>query len=167
MCNAAGHYEAKPSDPSNSPQTCRFYGEETAFRSSTTAEQPPNTQTQFTTASSQVQTPERDPTGPPAYQSLSSRDSIQFGRPSACVSPSSPSVNRLWTSGGRSGGGATVSMVGYRPPATPCCRVDLAFSMSLSPSSSVRTISFTQGQAFVRKDTEGRCNFTWVPTQRA
>uniref|UniRef100_A0A8C4DAY3 Geminin coiled-coil domain-containing protein 1 n=1 Tax=Dicentrarchus labrax TaxID=13489 RepID=A0A8C4DAY3_DICLA len=57
---------------------------------------------------------------------------------------------------------------GSQPPATPQtprCRTDLAFSMSLSPSSSVKTHSFPQGQAFVRKDTEGRWNFTWVPRQ--
>ncbi|XP_056297153.1 geminin coiled-coil domain-containing protein 1, partial [Pseudoliparis swirei] len=49
---------------------------------------------------------------------------------------------------------------------TPCSRTDVAFRMSLSPTSSVKTHSFPQGQAFVRKTTEGRCNFTWVPTQR-
>ncbi|MEQ2204311.1 hypothetical protein XENOCAPTIV_011302 [Xenoophorus captivus] len=42
---------------------------------------------------------------------------------------------------------------------------NLAFSMSLSPSSSVKTHSFPQGQAFIRKDTGGRWNFTWVPRQ--
>lgn len=47
----------------------------------------------------------------------------------------------------------------------PRSQTDLAFSMSLSPSSSVKTHSFHQGQAFVRKDTEGRWNFTWVPRQ--
>lgn len=50
-------------------------------------------------------------------------------------------------------------------PQTPRSRTDLAFSMSLSPSSSVKTHSFPQGQAFVRKDSEGRWNFTWVPRQ--
>ncbi|XP_029027616.1 geminin coiled-coil domain-containing protein 1 isoform X2 [Betta splendens] len=50
-------------------------------------------------------------------------------------------------------------------PPTPCQRTDLAFSMSLSPSSSVKTHSFPQGQAFIRKDSEGRWNFTWVPRQ--
>ncbi|XP_029923347.1 geminin coiled-coil domain-containing protein 1 [Myripristis murdjan] len=62
-------------------------------------------------------------------------------------------------------GGATATP---QPPATPqmpCCRTDIAFSMSLSPSSSVKTHSFPQGQAFVRKDTQGRWNFTWVPKQ--
>lgn len=60
---------------------------------------------------------------------------------------------------------------GYRPPtrpqppATGSCRTELAFSMSLSPSSSVKTHSFPQGQAFVRKDGEGRWSFTWVPRQ--
>lgn len=42
---------------------------------------------------------------------------------------------------------------------------DVVFSMSLSPSCSVRTHSFPQGQAFVRKNPEGRWNFTWVPGQ--
>lgn len=51
------------------------------------------------------------------------------------------------------------------PPAGPGTRADLAFSMSLSPSSSVRTHSFPQGQAFTRKDPGGRWNFTWMPTQ--
>uniref|UniRef100_A0A3Q1H213 Geminin coiled-coil domain containing n=1 Tax=Anabas testudineus TaxID=64144 RepID=A0A3Q1H213_ANATE len=50
-------------------------------------------------------------------------------------------------------------------PHMPRSRTDLAFSMSLSPSSSVKTHSFPQGQAFVRKDSEGRWNFTWVPRQ--
>ncbi|XP_028320745.1 geminin coiled-coil domain-containing protein 1 [Gouania willdenowi] len=40
-----------------------------------------------------------------------------------------------------------------------------AFSMSLNPSSSVRTHSFPQGQAFVRREGGGRWNFTWVPKQ--
>ncbi|KAL4648490.1 geminin coiled-coil domain-containing protein 1 [Arapaima gigas] len=42
-------------------------------------------------------------------------------------------------------------------------RADLAFRMSLSPSSSVRTHSFPQGQAFVRRDTLGGWKFTWLP----
>ncbi|CAG02167.1 unnamed protein product, partial [Tetraodon nigroviridis] len=41
----------------------------------------------------------------------------------------------------------------------------VVFSMSLSPSCSVRTHTFPQGQAFVRKNPEGRWNFTWVPRQ--
>lgn len=46
-------------------------------------------------------------------------------------------------------------------------RSELAFSMLLSPRSSVRTHSFPQGQAFVRKDLQGGWNFTWVPKQCA
>ncbi|KAL2096312.1 hypothetical protein ACEWY4_008460 [Coilia grayii] len=46
-------------------------------------------------------------------------------------------------------------------------RGELAFSMLLSPHSSVRTHSFPQGQAFVRKDTQGGWKFTWVPKQCA
>uniref|UniRef100_A0A8C9RQH6 Geminin coiled-coil domain containing n=1 Tax=Scleropages formosus TaxID=113540 RepID=A0A8C9RQH6_SCLFO len=51
----------------------------------------------------------------------------------------------------------------YSSPCTPQGRTDLAFRMSLSPSSSVRTHSFPQGQAFVRRDTLGGWNFTWIP----
>uniref|UniRef100_A0A3B3TYV0 Geminin coiled-coil domain containing n=1 Tax=Poecilia latipinna TaxID=48699 RepID=A0A3B3TYV0_9TELE len=57
-----------------------------------------------------------------------------------------------------SGCSATSSQSLHKP-------TDLAFSMSLSPSSSVKTHSFPQGQAFIRKDTGGRWNFTWVPRQ--
>uniref|UniRef100_A0A673ZIN5 Geminin coiled-coil domain containing n=1 Tax=Salmo trutta TaxID=8032 RepID=A0A673ZIN5_SALTR len=55
----------------------------------------------------------------------------------------------------------------YPELSTPRSRTELAFSMSLNPSSSVRlkTHSFPQGQAFVRKDTLGGWNFTWVPKQ--
>uniref|UniRef100_A0A3B3ZIU1 Geminin coiled-coil domain containing n=1 Tax=Periophthalmus magnuspinnatus TaxID=409849 RepID=A0A3B3ZIU1_9GOBI len=42
----------------------------------------------------------------------------------------------------------------------------LAFSMSLSPNHSLKTHSFPHGQAFVRRDTKGRCSFTWVPRDR-
>uniref|UniRef100_A0A3Q2D8E9 Geminin coiled-coil domain containing n=1 Tax=Cyprinodon variegatus TaxID=28743 RepID=A0A3Q2D8E9_CYPVA len=52
-----------------------------------------------------------------------------------------------------------------KPPQTHHKGTDLAFSMSLSPSSSVKTHSFPQGQAFIRKDPGGRWNFTWVPRQ--
>ncbi|CAL9684469.1 unnamed protein product [Knipowitschia caucasica] len=46
------------------------------------------------------------------------------------------------------------------------CRPDLAFSMSLSPNHSLKTHSFPHGQAFVRRDGQGRCNFTWMPRDR-
>ncbi|KAJ8368174.1 hypothetical protein SKAU_G00082020 [Synaphobranchus kaupii] len=49
---------------------------------------------------------------------------------------------------------------------TPCAprgRTEAAFSMFLQPWSSVRTHSFSQGQAFVCKDKRGGWNFTWVP----
>ncbi|XP_049582479.1 geminin coiled-coil domain-containing protein 1 isoform X1 [Syngnathus scovelli] len=41
---------------------------------------------------------------------------------------------------------------------------DLAFAMSLNPASSVKTLSYPQGQAFVRRDPQGHYNFTWLPT---
>lgn len=44
-------------------------------------------------------------------------------------------------------------------------RMDLAFSMSLSPQNSVKTHTFPQGQAFTRRDSQGGWNFTWVPKQ--
>uniref|UniRef100_A0A8C6U1W4 Geminin coiled-coil domain containing n=1 Tax=Neogobius melanostomus TaxID=47308 RepID=A0A8C6U1W4_9GOBI len=51
-------------------------------------------------------------------------------------------------------------------PGTPTGQPDLAFSMCLSSNHSVKTHSFPHGQAFVRRDTQGRCNFTWVPRDR-
>ncbi|RVE65295.1 hypothetical protein OJAV_G00134500 [Oryzias javanicus] len=60
----------------------------------------------------------------------------------------------------------TSTPTSHRPPPevqTPRRCPDVAFSMLLRPSSSVRTHSFPQGQAFVRRDTGGRCDFTWVP----
>ncbi|XP_066531031.1 geminin coiled-coil domain-containing protein 1 [Hoplias malabaricus] len=50
-------------------------------------------------------------------------------------------------------------------PHTTRSRTDLAFSMSLSPQSSVKTHTFPQGQAFTRRDSQGGWNFTWVPKQ--
>lgn len=41
----------------------------------------------------------------------------------------------------------------------------VVFRMSLSPSSSVKTHSFPQGQAFTRRDRDGTWSFTWVPKQ--
>ncbi|XP_045152384.1 geminin coiled-coil domain-containing protein 1 [Echinops telfairi] len=41
----------------------------------------------------------------------------------------------------------------------------MAFSTSLSPHCNVKTHSFHQGQAFVRRDDDGGWKFTWVPKQ--
>ncbi|XP_030631950.1 geminin coiled-coil domain-containing protein 1 [Chanos chanos] len=60
---------------------------------------------------------------------------------------------------------AGVSSELFSPPRTTRSRTDLAFSMSLSPQNSVKTHSFPQGQAFIRKDAQGGWNFTWVPKQ--
>lgn len=101
----------------------------------------------------------------PAYWSQLSRaplqDKIYFSPPGDIVpfspiSSSSPVINQQWMSPGSAG---------TQTPQTPVSRTDLLFSMCLSPSSSVKTHSFPQGQAFVRKDPEGRWNFTWVPRQ--
>lgn len=40
-----------------------------------------------------------------------------------------------------------------------------AFSTCLSPSSSVRTQSFPQGQVFLHRDPAGRWSFTWMPNR--
>ncbi|XP_030072315.1 geminin coiled-coil domain-containing protein 1 [Microcaecilia unicolor] len=44
-------------------------------------------------------------------------------------------------------------------------KTEVAFSTSLSPHRNVKTHTFTQGQAFVRRDEEGGWKFTWVPKQ--
>ncbi|NXQ47825.1 GEMC1 protein, partial [Catharus fuscescens] len=44
-------------------------------------------------------------------------------------------------------------------------KTEVAFTTSLSPHSNVRTHSFHQGQAFVRRDDDGGWRFTWVPKQ--
>lgn len=77
--------------------------------------------------------------------------------PFSPVSSSTLARNQQWSS--------SCSQPPSSPSAGSWTRADLAFSMSLSPSSSVRTHSFPQGQAFTRKDPGGRWNFTWMPTQ--
>ncbi|NWR43923.1 GEMC1 protein, partial [Regulus satrapa] len=42
-------------------------------------------------------------------------------------------------------------------------KTEVAFTTSLSPHRNVRTHSFHQGQAFVRRDDDGGWRFTWVP----
>lgn len=92
-------------------------------------------------------------------------ETLQFF-PSAERVHSSPTTNAPWMPvGGCSLTGTSGKPQPPSAPQTSNSRTDLAFSMSLSPSSSVKTHSFPQGQAFVRKDTEGRWNFTWVPRQ--
>ncbi|KAM8953094.1 geminin coiled-coil domain-containing protein 1 [Pelodytes ibericus] len=44
-------------------------------------------------------------------------------------------------------------------------KTDVAFSASLNHHHNLKTHSFSQGQAFVRRDTEGGWKFTWVPKQ--
>ncbi|XP_035390152.1 geminin coiled-coil domain-containing protein 1 [Electrophorus electricus] len=53
----------------------------------------------------------------------------------------------------------------FSTPRATRSRMDLAFSMSLSPQSSVKTHTFPHGQAFTRRDSQGGWNFTWVPKQ--
>lgn len=99
--------------------------------------------------------PDCSSTTHPAYWSPS-QDKILFSPPGLPFSPtlsSTPVLNQQWMS------------VSSGSPVTPRSRTDVAFSMSLSPSSSVKTHSFPQGQAFVRKDPEGTWHVTWVPRQ--
>ncbi|NXQ85750.1 GEMC1 protein, partial [Nyctibius grandis] len=44
-------------------------------------------------------------------------------------------------------------------------KTEVAFTTSLSPHCNVRTHTFHQGQAFVRRDDDGGWRFTWVPKQ--
>ncbi|KAM6987422.1 geminin coiled-coil domain-containing protein 1 [Tautogolabrus adspersus] len=126
------------------------------------------------TASSQVQSLKRNPVETPAYWSpmgssqTTSQDTFQFSPPGervhfTPVSSSSPVINQSSTP--VRGISPTSSSAESSTPQTPRSRTDLAFSMCLSPSNSVKTHSFPQGQAFVRKDSGGRWNFTWVPKQ--
>uniref|UniRef100_A0A8C6K852 Geminin coiled-coil domain containing n=1 Tax=Nothobranchius furzeri TaxID=105023 RepID=A0A8C6K852_NOTFU len=59
----------------------------------------------------------------------------------------------------------TFTATGLSRSYKPRGQKDLAFRMSLTQSSCVKTHSFPQGQAFVRRDGGGRWNFTWVPRQ--
>lgn len=88
------------------------------------------------------------------------QDGPQAGRgPLFQSSSSSPVTNQQWSCGGSLGRPSGRCWVPADPPAA------VVFSMSLSPSCSVRTHSFPQGQAFIRRNPEGRWNFTWVPRQ--
>ncbi|XP_027135828.1 geminin coiled-coil domain-containing protein 1 [Larimichthys crocea] len=152
-----------PPGPYEGPEAViRSYNTLTAFQSPPLTEELPFTWSPDR-VSRRVQTLEKDP----AYWSplTPSQDNIHLSPPADRVpfSPilsSSPVLNQLWTP--VRGGSPVSPSVGSQ---TPRSRTDLAFTMSLSPSSSVKTHSFPQGQAFIRKDTGGRWNFTWVPRQ--
>lgn len=153
----------------------------TAFQTPPLTEEPAFSQSSHraeicsSTVSSRVQTLEGHQANHPAYWSplrgAPSQDKIHLSPagervPFSPISSSSPVMNQQWIS--VCGGSPVSPSAGSGTPATPqtpCSRRDLAFSMSLSPSSSVKTHSFPQGQAFIRKDPEGRWNFTWVPRQ--
>ncbi|NWQ61671.1 GEMC1 protein, partial [Neopipo cinnamomea] len=75
--------------------------------------------------------------------------------PSApCISSAVPSVS---------------SLPAYRLPYLPGDlspnKTEVAFTTSLSPHRNVRTHTFHEGQAFVRRDDDGGWRFTWVPKQ--
>ncbi|KAH0624217.1 hypothetical protein JD844_007782 [Phrynosoma platyrhinos] len=51
-------------------------------------------------------------------------------------------------------------------PETMCAtQMDVAFTASLSPHCNVKTHTFRQGQAFVRRDDDGGWKLTWVPKE--
>ncbi|XP_063772523.1 geminin coiled-coil domain-containing protein 1 [Pseudophryne corroboree] len=56
------------------------------------------------------------------------------------------------------------SPIYYTPEVSPN-KTEVAFSTSLNPHCNVKTHSFSNGQAFVRRDGEGGWKFTWVPKQ--
>ncbi|XP_040285944.1 geminin coiled-coil domain-containing protein 1 [Bufo bufo] len=56
------------------------------------------------------------------------------------------------------------SPIYYTPEVSPN-KTEVAFSTSLNPHCNVKTHSFSNGQAFVRRDSEGGWKFTWVPKQ--
>ncbi|XP_023556670.1 geminin coiled-coil domain-containing protein 1 [Octodon degus] len=58
-----------------------------------------------------------------------------------------------------------VHMLPYQDADVSPNKTEMAFSTSLSPHCNVKTHSFHQGQAFVRRDKEGGWKFTWVPKQ--
>uniref|UniRef100_A0A3Q2ZL88 Geminin coiled-coil domain containing n=1 Tax=Kryptolebias marmoratus TaxID=37003 RepID=A0A3Q2ZL88_KRYMA len=102
-----------------------------------------------------------DPLTPSSVHSCCQRPEPEPGLSQPYDGPDRPTQNCSRTPG-------DFTAPGSQPPdplQVPHRQTDLAFSMSLSPSSSVKTHSFPQGQAFVRRDTGGRWNFTWVPRQ--
>lgn len=177
--SAAECQEANCENPPESASNCP--DDFTATRVSTHYEFPeattrtysaPSAETCSLTAFSQVQTLEGNPADHHSYWSslqetqTPSQDTIQFNPPAERVFPTP--VLPSGADQPRSSASGFIPTSPCHPPAaphTPRNRTDLAFSMSLSPSSSVKTHSFPQGQAFVRKDVEGRWNFTWVPRQ--
>ncbi|XP_054691477.1 geminin coiled-coil domain-containing protein 1 [Grus americana] len=71
-----------------------------------------------------------------------------------CVSSSVPSISSLPAYG-------LPYLTGNFSPN----KTEVAFTTSLSPHRNVRTHTFHQGQAFVRRDDDGGWRFTWVPKQ--
>lgn len=109
-----------------------------------------------------------------AFQSPPEDPGVRWpsARPGVCSSSCSPAEPAAcwWSSRDRNqdsplAGEVQVSPTSSSSPGIPADPPAVVFSMSLSPSCSVRTHSFPQGQAFVRKNPEGRWNFTWVPRQ--
>ncbi|XP_021438092.2 geminin coiled-coil domain-containing protein 1 isoform X2 [Oncorhynchus mykiss] len=109
---------------------------------------------------------------PQSFNTLSPPDPIQSFRPILATSPKlsqdrSPGLHHTPSLHCHSLSNPIGGDVMNTPLSTPRSQTELAFSVSLNPSSSVRlkTHSFPQGQAFVHKNTQGGWNFTWVPKQ--
>ncbi|NXC38300.1 GEMC1 protein, partial [Penelope pileata] len=71
-----------------------------------------------------------------------------------CVSSPAPSVSSLPAYG-----------LPYLTKDLSPNKTEVAFTTSLSPHCNVRTHTFHQGQAFVRREDDGGWRFTWVPKQ--
>ncbi|XP_075056686.1 geminin coiled-coil domain-containing protein 1 [Mixophyes fleayi] len=80
---------------------------------------------------------------------------MQDYTPTSCSSTALPSSEPVSPFG---------SPIYYTPEVSPN-KTDVAFSTSLNPHCNVKTHSFSNGQAFVRRDGEGGWKFTWVPKQ--
>lgn len=106
--------------------------------------------------------------GPPAAHgcgALAPRDSLAIGREDPW--PCAPQPLPLCGSSS-----APQSWGPLAPGALPCCptdsapaQMDVAFTTSLSPHCNVKTHTFRQGQAFVRRGEDGGWKLTWVPKQ--
>ncbi|XP_026547785.1 geminin coiled-coil domain-containing protein 1, partial [Notechis scutatus] len=92
---------------------------------------------------------------------------LPFGAPHLGLCESQPGESIPFTPPADNTAGPFLSLC---PP--PCrsdrpspAKMGVAFTTSLSPHCNVKTHSFRQGQAFVRRDEDGGWKLTWVPTQ--
>ncbi|XP_073529202.1 geminin coiled-coil domain-containing protein 1 [Phyllobates terribilis] len=93
-----------------------------------------------------------------------SQDGSSCTQDSPCMPDYSPSTSRSTSLASSEPVSPFGSPIYYTPEVSPN-KTDVAFSTSLNPHCNVKTHSFSNGQAFVRRDTEGGWRFTWVPKQ--